>query len=299
MHNLETLLEQSDELPALPEIYLKVSDLLEAENSTAQNIGQAVQTDPLLTGKILKMINSAFYGMPSQVTSIPQAVTLLGRSQIKQILMGSVLADVFSSIDIANFSMRDFWQHSIKTAIIGRHLGLQNAQVIDHEAFFTAGILHDIGRLVMAKAAPEVLMEIDGLLKSEDLNVVQLESEKLGVTHIQVGEALMKKWSMPSFIVQSVLKHHDVEHFGPFAISTSIVYLANQLSQHVITDDEEGIHPVLEKIPNWQQTGCTSEQIFIACQLADEQWFEVMESLGMLDMEKSEIRAEEGTFFTV
>ncbi len=285
MHNLESLLEQSNELPSLPEIYLKVSELLENDNSSAQQIGAAVQTDPSLTAKILKMINSAYFGLPNHVTSIPQSVTLLGRQQLKQILMGSVLAGVFSDMNITNFSMRDFWHHSIKTAIIARHLAMQNVNIIDHEAFFTAGLLHDIGRLVLARAEPEILLEIDSLVKSEGLDIIHLETEKLGVTHTDVGAAMMSKWNMPSVLTQCILNHHKTDHIGPFAIDTSIVYLANRLAHQAMAIDEEEMQDILSTISNWQLTDNSEDQIFIACKLADEQWYEVMESLGMMDME--------------
>lgn len=287
MHKLETLLEQSSELPSLPEIYKKVSELLEDDNSTSQQIGRAVQTDPSLSVRILKMINSAYFGLPNQVTSVSQSVTLLGHQQLKQILMGTVLAGVFGDLNIDNFPILDFWQHSIKTAIIARHLAMQNAQIIDHEAFFTAGLLHDIGRLVIAKVAPDSLAEINDLVKANGLDIVQLEADKLGVTHIEVGAALMNKWGLPNLLTQCVLDHHETDHVGPFAIHTSIVYLANQLSQNSLVNEEEEMQDLLTKIPNWQQTKCTMEQIHIACRLADDQWFEVMESLDMVDSETS------------
>ena len=288
MQNLQNLLEQSNDLPSLPEIYIRVSELLEDDDSDAQKIGKAVQTDPSLTAKILKMVNSAFYGLPIQVTSIPQAVTLLGRQQLKQILMGSVLAGVFSDINIPNFPMRKFWEHSIQTAIIARHLALQNASIIDHEAFFTAGLLHDIGRLVIARVAPDELIEINDIVDAGGIDVILAEENQLGITHVDVGVALMQKWGMPGLLTQCIKHHHDSDHKGPFAIETSIVYLANQLSQKPLVQDEDEMPATLSTIANWQQTDNTPQQIFMACQLADEQWYEVIESLGMVDMEISD-----------
>jgi putative nucleotidyltransferase with HDIG domain len=284
MPNLESLLQQSDELPSLPEIYIKVSDLLEDEESTSKEIGQAVQTDPSLTARILKLINSAYYGMPRQVTSVAQAVSLLGRLQLKQILLGTLLAGVFNDMQIRNFSMMNFWRHSIKTAIIARHLAMQNVNIIDHEAFFTAGLLHDIGRLVMAKAAPDELAEIDRQVRNGG-DVIKLEAELLGLTHVDVGGALMLKWDMPAVITQCVLKHHCIEHEGEHAIPTSIVYLANKLSEKPVVETEKEMQGLLSGIRNWKRSENTLDQILIACQLADQQWAEVMESLGMVDME--------------
>lgn len=288
MQKLESLLKQSGDLPALPEIYFKVSELIESEDSTAHEIGEAIQVDPSLTAKILKLMNSAFYGLPTHVTSISQAVSLLGRQMLKQILIGSVLGGVFDDLKSPSFSMRDFWSHSIKTAIIARHLAMQNRNIIDHEAFFTAGLLHDIGRLIIAKVEPDLLAEIDVLAKADDSDILQIETNLLGATHIDVGAALMRKWAMPSMLTQCLLRHHDVDHIGPFALETSIVFLANHLSKHDQVVDEGEMFSTLLTVPNWEKTDCSFEQIHVACQLADEQAYEVMESLGMAGIENSE-----------
>jgi putative nucleotidyltransferase with HDIG domain len=285
MPMLEPLLKQAGELPSLPEVYIRVTELLETESATGLKIGEAVQADPALTARILKLINSAYYGLQNPVTSISQAVTLLGRQQLQQVLVGSVLAGVFKDFDITSFPLRDFWQHCIKTAIIARQLAMQNAHVIDHEAFFTAGLLHDIGWLVIAKVNPGSYLQITGLARSENKDVIQVEAEKLGVTHIDVGVALLEKWGIPGLITQCVRKHHDTDHIGPYAIETSLVYLANKLSRLDLSDEEEEIADVLSTIPNWEKSNCTAEQIDIACSLADVQWLEVMESLGMVDLD--------------
>ena len=290
---LEPLLKQAGELPALPEVYIRVTELLETENSSGLKIGEAVQTDPALTARILKMINSAYYGLRNPVTSISQAVALLGRQQLKQVLLGSVLAGVFKDFDVTHFPLRDFWQHCIKTAIIGRQLAMQNARIIDHDAFFTAGLLHDVGWLVIAKVNPGSYVQITQLAKEENRDLLEVEAEKLGVTHIDVGVALLDKWGIPGLITECVRKHHDRDHIGPLSVETSIIFLANQLSHLDLSDgaqqeeeeEEERVSGILSTIPNWENAKCTSEQIAIACRLADQQWLEVMESLGMMDLD--------------
>ncbi len=285
MTPLEQLLSQSSELPTLPEIYIRVSELLESNFSSAKEIGDAVQTDPSLTSKILKMLNSAFYGLPSEVTSVTQAVSLLGRQQLKHILMGSVLSDMFENMNRVSFSMRDFWMHSMKTAIIARHLALQNASVIDHDAFFTAGLLHDIGRLVIVLEMPDSVNDVEQLMIDTDIEVAVAENKILGFTHMDVSREIMKSWQLPNMLIQCAIKHHDSEHEGPFAIETSIVYVANCLSQQELPENEEEVTQLLEGIANWQQTQCTLEQITAACSLAQEQGQEVLESLGMVNLD--------------
>jgi len=295
---LETLLKQAGELPSLPEVYIRVTELLETESASAYQIGDAVQTDPALTARILKLINSAYYGLQNPVTSISQSVTLLGREQLQQVLLGSVMSTVFKDFDITAFPLRDFWQHCIKTAIIARQLAMQNARVIDHEAFFTAGLLHDIGWLVIAKVSPGSYGHIIDLARATNREVTRIEEEKLGVTHIDVGVALLEKWGIPGLITECVKKHHESDHNGPFAIETSIVYLANKLSRLELGAEEETqtVPGFLATLPNWEKSKCTEQQIEIACGLADEQWLEVMESLGMVDLD-IDAAAEESFLF--
>ena len=298
MTSLNALLNQAGELPSLPEAYIRVTELLDAECSTAYQIGDALQTDPALNARILKLINSAYFGLRNPVTSISQAVTLLGREQLQQVLLGSVLSDVFKDFDITDFPLRDFWQHSIKTAIIARQLAMQNARIIDHEAFFTAGLLHDIGWLVIAKVNANAYRVITEISLASNRDMIEVEAEKLGVTHVDVGAALLRKWRIPDVIVQCLNKHHDPDHEEPYAIETSIVYLANRLSREGAVDEAKPFDQILESLPVWETTKCTAEQIEIACGLADEQWLEVMESLGMGDLLISEEAEEQFRFNT-
>ncbi len=298
MNTLEALLNQAGELPSLPEAYIRVTELLDAECSTAYQIGDALQTDPALNARILKLINSAYFGLRNPVTSISQAVTLLGREQLQQVLLGSVLSDVFKDFDIGDFPLRDFWQHSITTAIIARQLAMQNARIIDHEAFFTAGLLHDIGWLVIAKVNANAYRVITDIARATNRSILDVETAKLGVTHVDVGVALLRKWRIPEVIVECIRKHHEGEHEDPYAIETSIVFLANRLSREDLADEERPFETILESLPVWQTTKCTAEQIEIACGLADDQWLEVMESLGMGDLLISEESEEQYRFNT-
>ena len=300
---LDSLIKQAGELPSLPEIYVRVTELLESDSATAYKIGDVVQTDPAFTARILKLINSAYYGLQNPVTSVSQAVTLLGREQLRQVLLGSVLAGVFKEFEITSFPLRDFWKHSIKTGIIARQLAMQNASVIDHEAFFTSGLLHDIGWLVIAKVNPGSYLLANEIARAENKDVIQVEAEKLGVTHIEVGVALLENWGLPGLITECVRKHHDVDHVGNISIETSIVYVANRLSRiefddELATDEGDIVAEALDGIPNWERSKCTAEQVAIACRLADDQWLEVMESLGMVDLNIDEGDEEQFLFNT-
>ncbi len=285
---IESLIGRGQELPSLPEIYLRVSQQLEDEKVSVFEIGNTVQNDPAITTRVLKMVNSAFYGLPNQVSSVAQAVSLLGRERLKHILIGSVLRGVFSSQDNPAFSMQAFWQHSIKTAIIAHELAKQLPAIDEPEAMFTAGLLHDIGRLLLINRVPEQLLAAEETMIRKRVDILSAEISEIGLTHTAVAEGLMHHWGLPQLLIDCALNHHEVVHDGPNRRATHLVYFANKLSQYVPPLDDGETADILDDIDNWDQGDLNLDQIASACQQADDMVFEVMESLGMVAMEIGE-----------
>ncbi|MDJ0881704.1 MAG: HDOD domain-containing protein, partial [Gammaproteobacteria bacterium] len=174
--SLEQLLQSDSELSSLPEIYIRVSDLLDNENSTSAQIGQVVETDPALTTRILKMVNSAFYGFPNTISTIAQAITILGRDRLRQILIGSVLGGVFGKVDNKVLLMEDFWQHSVKVAILSRQLCRHSRVAEEADTLFTAGLLHEIGRLIIAQKMPIAAQQIKQLVEQDHIDIYSAEN---------------------------------------------------------------------------------------------------------------------------
>ena len=282
---IESILKKGQDLYSLPEIYIRVSELLDNENSSAILIGDTVQTDPAIASRVLKMVNSAFYGLPQQVASISQAVALLGRFQLRQILIGSVVGTVFTQIDNPAFSMQKFWEHSIKTAIIARQLAKQRSDAGSPDVLFSAGLLHDIGRLILASKAREEFAMVTELVDIRRYDVITAELEVIGFTHAQIGAALIRQWALPEILIACAGHHHENEHSGEFATASRLVYLANRLSQYVPPIDEEEALDMLAEIANWEAANRSVEQISQACQQAEDQVFEVMDFLGMVNIE--------------
>jgi putative nucleotidyltransferase with HDIG domain len=284
---LEQLIGKGQDLPSLPEIYLRVSEQLEDETSTVQQIGDTVQNDPAITTRVLKMVNSAYYGMPNEVASVSQAVSLLGRERLKHILIGSVLRGVFSELENPAFSMQVFWQHSIKTAIIARQLATQVSAIKEPESMFTAGLLHDIGKLLLFNKVPDRMLAAEEYMIQKRVDALTAELSQVGVTHTAVGEALMDHWGLPQLLIDCTRNHHEVVHDGPNRDATHLIYLANCLSTYVPPLDEQETQNILGDIENWDRGYATLDQIAFACQYADDMVFEVMESLGMVALEIS------------
>ena len=281
---LQALLSKESELSSLPEIYIRISELLDSDTATSAQIGQVVETDPALSLRILKMVNSAFYGFSHKVDSIAQAITILGRERLKQILIGSVLSGVFGKMENHIFHMEDFWRHSVKTAILARYLSLQTECIQNADSLFTAGLLHDVGRLIMAKLIPEQTREIQNAVDIEDGDLYHAEERILGFTHCDVGAGFIKKWELPDMLASAAQYHHNPQAITEYILETGIIYVANNLNFLVSPIEEEEVEYALQDIPGWQNYGLSLENITAACIIAEEQVHEVMDSLGMTQL---------------
>ncbi|MCP3687357.1 MAG: HDOD domain-containing protein [Gammaproteobacteria bacterium] len=279
--NIEELLKKGDALPTLPEIYTRVSSQLEDDNSSIDEIGKNIANDPAISYKILTMVNSAFFGLPNKISTIEQAISLLGRARVKQVLIGALLGDIFKGLESKSFSLKDFWQHSIRTAIIAQHLAQDSEYIDDTDIIFTSGLLHDVGRLILAVQLPDVLPEIEQYALDTGLSIVQSEVEIIGTNHAEIGGALMQKWAFPDLIWVCVINHHYSDYTGAFYFPAHLIYLANQLAQYELPADIDETLQALTSIPNWHAENTPVDTVFAACQKAEEMVFEVMESLGM------------------
>ncbi len=279
--SLDELLKQGDALPTLPEIYTKVSAQLDDIDASVDDIGETVSTDPAISYKILTMVNSAYFGLRNEISSISQAISLIGRFRLKQILIGALLGEVFKGLDSQHFSLKDFWEHSIRTAIIAKQLAIDSDYSEEPETIFTAGLLHDVGRLILAAQRPEVLPEIDQRSILNHIEITRAEVDIIGISHTEIGGALMQKWDFPDLIWVCVLNHHRPDYHGPFFNAAQFIYLANQLAHHDATNDEDETCMILSQIPNWQNADVSLTSIFKACRIAEEMVFDVMKSLGM------------------
>ena len=278
---LEALLQKDSELSSLPEIYLRVSELLENEDSTSAQIGQVVETDPALTSRILKMVNSAYYGFPHKIATISQSISILGRDRLRQILIGSVLGGVFGKTGNRVISMNDFWYDSVKTAILARYLCLESASSDQAEALFTAGLLHKIGQLILAQRLPDEYLGVQNAIEMEHIDVIQAEQQILGFSHCDVGAEFIAKWGLPPILSDIARFYLSPNKSNDFEDEVRIISVASRLTFLVAPVEQQVVEYALEDIHGWQLTGLKAAQITDACVLAEEQVYEVMDSLGM------------------
>ncbi len=200
-------------IATLPEITLKIVELVEDQSSTAQDLHKVISHDPALCSRILKVVNSSFYGMPGQVGSINRAIVLLGLNAVKNIAISASLAKLFKGGQLCpGFAARDLWMHSIATAAAAKLLADEIGLSMSDEAFL-AGLIHDIGVMVELQHDRNKLIEVvNSLGASKDgvpgADMLEAEQRTFGATHQDFGRALCEKWKFPKSFINVAGSHH-------------------------------------------------------------------------------------------
>lgn len=195
------------DLPSLPVIVLELLSTMDAEATTVQTLAYKISQDQALAAKTLRLANSSFYGRPSAVVRIEQAIAMIGFRTIRSLVIAASLTTAFSRPAGGNFDFDCFWQHAIGTAVCARHIAA--VFNISPDSAFIAGLLHDIGQLVLAThfAASS---DAARLWRDEhDCSTVEAEQETAGMDHAGVGEALAAHWRFPAAIRDAIAHHHD------------------------------------------------------------------------------------------
>lgn len=206
---VETAIQQIKHFATLPGVALKIMDLTEDPKSSVGDINKIIRTDPALSTRILKIVNSSFYGLPRQIGSIDHAVLLLGLNAVKNIAIAASLNKVFrSKRNSPNFDVRDLWTHSVAVATGAHGLAVQAGFSLPDEAFL-AGLIHDVGIMVEIQACRQKFDEMIEILSDEQsLTFRQAEEQVLGATHESFGAAICRKWKFPMKLEYVVGFHH-------------------------------------------------------------------------------------------
>jgi putative nucleotidyltransferase with HDIG domain len=229
--SLINVISKIESLPSLPSLYEEVVKEANSQDSSLARVAEIISKDVGMSAKLLQLVNSAFFGLPVRVSSIMRAVNLLGLEIIKTLILS---IKIFSQFDHPGMtSLSSLWDHSISTAMIARSIATQRdlpQNQID-EAFM-AGLLHDIGKLILLDKLPEKCVAISNILRSDGCQVWEAELKVLGTTHAQVGAYLMGIWGLSESLVEAIAFHHCPGKCSNDSFGTlSVVHLANS-AQH-------------------------------------------------------------------
>lgn len=242
------LIDRDPALASLPDVFMRINEVLNNPHSTQAQAADVIGKDQSLSAKLLKLVNSAFYGLPSPVDTLTRAVTLIGSKQLTTLALGISVTTLFKDIPAELVNMKDFWKHSIAVGVMARVLSMIRGEE-DTERFFVAGLLHDLGRLILFKSLPRhAAVALFTARKTGQLLHVA-EFNQLGYSHGRVGGALLRKWRFPEFLETCVSRHHEPEKAG-LAPHVVTIQVADSLAValHARASGEWFIPPVEERI---------------------------------------------------
>lgn len=205
---VEAAIADVGEIATLPEVTVKIIHIVEDPKSTARDLHDVIRNDPALSARILKVVNSAFYGLPGQIASIDRAIVLLGLSAVKNISIAASMTHLFNGgTAIEGFSGTEVWKHSISTAVAARMLSSAQGRPAVEESFL-AGLISDLGLLIEKQVFAKELAEVIARLRSGTEGFCQLEEEIIGADHQAFGMALATKWRFPKLLCTTIGYHH-------------------------------------------------------------------------------------------
>ena len=227
----ESIIKKVRDIPSLPEIVTKVMLLVQNPNSSAFQLANIIASDAGLTSRVLRLVNSAFYGFPKQISSIQHAIAILGFTTLRGLVLSSSIFKIFapSHNEVKLLDYKRLWRHSVMTAVVAKSV-CKYLHYANEEHIFSASILHDIGKIILDQYDHvNYILALSNSTFSKDLERSLLSEERFcGITHPEVGFALAEHWNLPDDISYSIKYHHEPESVPPdLAQTVNIVCLAN------------------------------------------------------------------------
>lgn len=252
------LVSSSVKLLSLPRVYYDLQLLLDTGNASSATIAHCLRNDPALTAQVLRIANSSLYGLSSKIDTISRAVTIIGNDAIYHLVLASSAVGVFSKKKLPYFNIKEYWEHSLKTALMAQKLA-EKCNVLHAESYFIGGLLHDIGTMLIAMKLPELARTLYMRFPDDAVSKQDSEFQTLGFTHADVGGELLSEWSLPGHLIDAVRFHHQPELAVESPLSAAITQIACAAVQDFSLDNER-LNNLVDPI-SWQVTGLFPDQL--------------------------------------
>ncbi|MGB5260586.1 MAG: HDOD domain-containing protein [Gammaproteobacteria bacterium] len=264
------------QLLTLPAVYLRLRAVLDDPDYSVAEVEEVIGSDPAITARLLRQVNSPYFGFSAKIDTVSRAVGMLGSQQVHDLVLATSVAQTFSGIPIEVIDMHAFWTRSVYCAAAARLLAV-NCNVLESERLFVTGLLRDIGHLVMYQSIPQESKEALMGAELERRSLYMVEREVIGFDYAQLGGALLHQWDLPASLWEPVQLHTTPELPSDYSLETSIVHLAGVLSDidqakmEAYDSFESLVHPFV-----WQTIGLTSAQCVAIQEEVESQLDDVM-----------------------
>ncbi|HSV94132.1 MAG TPA: HDOD domain-containing protein [Desulfobacterales bacterium] len=258
------IMQQVRSFPGMPATAARLMPLLQDPDAGTAQIEDILRYDPGLTANILKLTNSAYFGLPSHVSSVRQAVMLLGWKRLLQLVMTMCMSALMKTpVPGYDLPRGGLWRHSVAVSVASDLL-VRELDIEDADEVFTAALLHDIGKLALGNFVQKDLDRIRDMV-AKGISFEVAEYIVLGTNHADIGARILKKWSLPSELVNAVLWHHDPDHCATHCVLSDVVHAANVVGRRIANGAPAAGH-ALEPAPEVaERLGLTSSRLEAIC----------------------------------
>lgn len=233
--NISNITEKIKNIPSLPEIITKSIEIMQDKNTSANDLSKVISNDIGLTARVLKLVNSAYYGFPKQISTIQQAISILGFTTIKGVILSASIFKMFSDKNNQMFNYKDFWKHSLLVATGTRKLSkyLENNLKDD---IFAAAFLHDIGKVIFAQYDRQNYSQVCKFENLTDKEYMKKEEEICGLNHCEIANIVAYSWNLPEIFCDIITYHHYPQNSFKFEKECTIVFLSDLIVKSVMSN---------------------------------------------------------------
>jgi len=262
----QRIIQDLGQIPTMPTIAAKVMQIVNDPHSSAEDVAKFISRDVALTSKVLRLANSAFYGIPRTISSVNSAIVILGFNTIRSLVLSASVLKVFpQKPGLVKFDRKAFWKHSFMVGIASRMLAqvYRRKKMVDMETAFSAGLLHDIGKIILEQFSNEDYLPVLKAAKEKGMPLVMVERSMLGMSHADVSGMLVDKWQMPNELKGPIVFHHSPLEEKTSLDMACIVHYANHLC-HLKGSGcmaDETYAPIVKEVEGLLGLGISSEQL--------------------------------------
>ncbi len=278
--SITALLSDVEGLVSPPDVCMRLFELIHLPSTGAAEISKVVSVDPNLTARLLRMANSSFYNFSRKIDTVSRAVTIIGTTELYQLVLSISAVKTFANIPNELVKMDTFWRHSVYTGLLARTLAVR-ANVLHPERLFVAGLMHDLGSLVLYHQRPDAMRDILLIAAGDEEVLYQSELECFGFSHARLAANLMEQWQLPSSLVEAIDWHHQPEMAQQACMEAHLLYLAN----HLVNESEQGNFMASPRadiqLPQTllDTVGLSEDELFFAFEEAAEQFPATLQAL--------------------
>lgn len=229
MNRVEEIKSLIKEIQPFPKVARRVMEMLSDPEVEVKDLAEVIQYDQAITANVIKICNAPYFGLPRKVSSLQEALVLLGHDTLRDIIITSSSARFYQGAVGEGYELAqgDLWRHSVAVGILAKQL-VAKIKEVDSGTAFTAGLLHDIGKCFLSTFVAEDFAKIMDKVARERCPFIEAEKELLGINHAELGGVILKRWDFPDDVQQAVRDHHDPEALNKEPL-TALVALANAL----------------------------------------------------------------------